>query len=110
MVDVPLAPRLFGRHVVSRADRLTGGRRGARSFEAELCDPEVEDLDQLSAVRTVAEEQVRGLQVPVDDAVAVSHLEAPAGLQHDVERALKWKTSLPVEEARAILALQKLHH
>ena len=76
-----LAPGLLGRRVAGgaehRARRLGPGRLGEGPGQAEVGDAQPAVL---------AEEEVGGLDVAVDEAPAVGVVEAPAGLEPDEQR------------------------
>ena len=107
---------LLGRHVAHRAhDRAglgvaaAGARRRARLLGRSRVDAlgqaEVEDLD----VAVVRHEDVLGLQVPVDDALAVRGGEALRDLERPVDRLLL-RHGRAVELAAQRLALEQLRH
>jgi len=72
-------------------------------------DPEVHDLDLL-ALGLLREEDVLGLEVPVDDAVLVRGAQARGGLGRDARDPPHWQ-ALPLlaEQVPEIVARQELH-
>ena len=101
--DLLRAPRLLGRHVAERAEdrpRLRGDHL------VEAGDAEVEELDLLHAAAD--EEEVRRLEIAVDDAARVHHAERlrhPAG-----ERDGLVHVEAPVREAPGqVLPFEPLH-
>jgi hypothetical protein len=114
-----LAARLLGRHVRHRAQRRARRgqvdpaagfvrRAGARSRLAgtvDLREPEVEDLHLPARVH----EDVRRLDVPVDDALRVCRLERVGHLGGHVHE-LRGVESPASDQVRQRLALEQLHH
>src|SRR5437870_5369109 len=82
---------LLGRHVVNGPENLTRQRkrRARRPPFEELCDPEIENLDQ-DAVRRRLEKHIAGLQIPVDYTERVRGVycrtDAPHQLDREVDR------------------------
>ena len=70
-----------------------------------LGDAEVGELDHA----LVAAQQVAGLDVAVDDAVAVGVVEPPAGLREDVDRLARVERAVLPEDLRARLPVDVLH-
>ena len=105
---------LLGRHVADRPHdrpglRVARARRGARLLAGgngldPLGQAEVEDLD----VAVSADEEVLGLQVPVDDALLVGRGKALCDLQRVVHGLLLGDRTC-VELPAQRLAFQKLH-
>jgi hypothetical protein len=112
VVEVGIPLRLLGRHVAGGAEQLAGaGDRGAGLVGVEqLGDPEVEHLDEVGAVAAPGEEQVRGLEVAVDDVAGVRRREAAAGLDDERDRAPDRQRARAREQGRQILAFEVLHH
>src|SRR5690606_11808276 len=81
LIEVDLRLELLGRHVPWRADHLPGAREALEI--AQLGDAEVEELDLLATARAVREEDVLGLQIPVEDARGVRGLEADGGARDE---------------------------
>ena len=69
LVFLLLAPRLLGRHVAQRADEPFAARGGAQRHRVGgEGDAEVDELGRAAAERRLGEEDVVGLDVPVDHA------------------------------------------
>ena len=87
-----LPAQLLGRHVAGRAElragqRQPGLRRPARRRQVPR-DAEVHDLD---AARLSLQQHVLGLEIAMDDAVAVRRVERFGDLGQGVEQPLAWK-------------------
>ena len=99
-----LAPRLLGREVGRRAEhrpdlrdaRLVGGAG----------DAEIGELDHLG----VGDEQIPGLDVAVDDPVAVGVVEAAARLGDDLHRLVHLEPTPVPQQLRARVPGHMLHH
>ena len=61
----------------------------------DLRDAEVDDLDVRTAVLATGEEQVRRLEVAMDDAVRVRLVERLADLQHAIDGVLDARAGRP---------------
>ncbi len=111
LVDVARRPELLGSHVARRAHDGRGLRHGLALIgrEGDLRDAEVEDLDGRRAVGPVREEQVRGLEIAVDDAVRVGLGEGLAGLQHVLDGLLSAERAALLDEVREVAAFEVLH-
>ena len=72
----------------------------------DLRDAEVEDLHAGRPVHPLREKQVRGLQVPVDDAEGVGLGDGLARLEDVVDRHRRLEGGARVEHRAEILALQ----
>jgi hypothetical protein len=98
-----LAARLLGREVARRAERcgrgFGQGGLGQHLGEAEVGDPEA---------ALVPEEEVRGLDVAVDEAGSVGVLESPGGFEADDERLREAQAVAPVEQHAEAAAAQVL--
>ena len=104
-------PRLghLGRHVVRRAEDLLGaGERG--QGPPHLGDPEVQHLDLRPPVVARAEEDVGGLEVPVQHALVVRRGQGRADLAHDRDQHRGGHPSVDGQPLGQILTLQQLHH
>ncbi|MFO0628605.1 MAG: hypothetical protein U0325_23730 [Polyangiales bacterium] len=99
-------------HVERRADAA----RGAVVLLVEQVrrDAEVEDLHPRRAVVGVGDEEVRGLEVAVHDALRVHLVERAGDLLQErgdgARRDARALVPLPLDELREVLALQELHH
>jgi hypothetical protein len=109
-VGLPRAPRLFGRHVARRAEGHARRREGKwRVFR--LRDPEIEELHVIAIAVVIDEEDVRWLQISMDDPLAVRRLEAARDPEGDVHRTFDGETRrAALEGGRQIDALEQLHH
>ena len=101
------ARRLLGRHVLGRAEDGAGApaRVGLR-LAVGLREAEIEHLH----AERVGEEQVRRLDVAVDEVRPVRDLERGERLVDDAERLAVVGALLAREEALERLALEQLHH
>jgi hypothetical protein len=109
VVDL-VAADLLGRHVVRGAhgDAGAGEAAGEADVLAEAGDAEVADLH-----RPVGEpHDIRGLQVPVDDALFMGVREGAGDLLGDVDHIGHGQRMLfvPLQQLAEIEALQQLHH
>ncbi len=108
------AARLLRRHVVDRAEGHAGHRqdvardprlgRGIRRFLAELRDTEVEQL----GLPSFRDEDVRRLDVSVNDALGVRGIERVGELAANVQDLLK-RQGMPMDAAAKRFALEQLH-
>ena len=98
------ALRLLGRDVGRRAHHLAGLREGHPLGGAG--DAEVGDLDPAVG----GDEEVRGLDVAVDDAGGVRHAEGLGRLGEQVAGRLGVEGGTGPQERRERLALDELHH
>jgi hypothetical protein len=81
------APGLLGRHVGGRPDPLAGARQPLALVVDEARQAEVQQLDDgPSTVRAAREEDVGGLQVAVDDALAVRERQRVADRFRDASQ------------------------
>src|SRR5262249_22753851 len=80
------------------------GRRGA------LDEPEIEDLHEVPVEAVAADVDVRGLDVPVDEAALVGLGERVTGLPEDVDGALRRERAEFAPQRLAVEALEELHH
>jgi len=103
-VDRPPA-HLLGRHVRGRPDEHAGG--GDLGGHGSARDAEVEQLDGVEPVAD--EEQVRGLQVAVDDAAGVRGCERVGDAARDRERLGDAEGPVIAEALRQVPAVQPLH-
>ena len=100
----PAATDLLGRHVVERADPLAGARRpGAR--ERLLGESEVRDVD----VIVLGQQQVRGLDVAVDEAAEMDRVERGTGLVGDPRRPLRLQGTDDAHQRPHVGALDVAH-
>ena len=75
-----------------------------------LRDAEVEDLEQARAVGALGDEEVRRLDVAVNDAERVRLGDALARLQHRDRRPPRHLRAVVAEDLVEVVALQVLHH
>ena len=82
---------------------------GQPELAGDLGDAEVEDLDQRGAVAAPHDEQVRRLEIAMDDTAGVRLGDRGAGLDHVADREPGRKRSA-LDERCEVVALQELHH
>jgi hypothetical protein len=75
----------------------------------ELRDPEIQHFDRGGAVRASNAEEVRRLQVPVDDPERVGIGDGLARLQHEIDRQPRRQGPVRLEQRREVRALEVLH-
>ena len=109
-VEVRVPDALLRRHVGRRAHDDAGLRLpgGLAAFAEELGDAAVEDLHAVRVVRVVGEEDVLGLEIPVDDAALVRRVERQGELPRHAPRLLEAHRSC-LEALRERVALEELH-
>jgi hypothetical protein len=102
---------LLWRHVLGRAEdgtrarhRLAGRRLGA------LRDTEVEDLRLQETVTTLDDEEVGGLEIPMDDAERVSFGDRLARLDHELDGLLDKQRAPGAQPVGEITPVEMLHH
>jgi hypothetical protein len=101
--EVALVPDLLRRHVVRRADEVAlGGEAGRVDLER---DPEVREARLSGRV----DEDVRGLDVAVDDPAPVRLVEGEGDLADDRERLGLGERAAPLEDAVDVDAVHELH-
>jgi hypothetical protein len=67
---------LFGRHVLWRAENLSGAGRAGPFFH-HLHDSEIEDFDLRRAIAPQGQEQIFGFEIPVHESQAVGLVKSP---------------------------------
>ena len=97
------AEDLLRAHVLRRADHQAGGRRAA--FARGSGDPEVRDPNRPVRI----EEDVGGLDVPVDDPVIVGHLKGGRGLAADPEHPAEREPPVPGDLRLQVGPVDELH-
>ena len=103
---VAFAHRLFGRHVRRRSKCSTGARHLAGSGLAQLSDTEVQKLHDAG----VRDENVRRLQVAVDDVHLVERSERIEHGLDDPHRFDGWNAAaVPLPQVMKRLSFEKLH-
>ena len=101
----PLAHRLLGAHVVRRAERHAGlGHAGAAGARRGQRDPEVRHQR-----RALVQQDVLGLDVAVDHAVAVGVVERGGDFGGDADRVVDRKLLLARQPVAQDLALDERH-
>ncbi len=116
LIEITVPARLLRRHVERRAEHAPRAREPRRlggvhrRIGFDLGDAEVEQLDDALAVAGLREEEVRRLDVAVDDALVVRALQADAGLRRDAEREVGRERAEALDQLMEILALEVLHH
>ena len=83
---VGLAEDLLGGHVLRRSEDRALLRRLTDFAVSPLRDPEIHDLDEVGSVRSPRDEEVRRLEVTVDDRVCMRLGHPLADLEHVVQR------------------------
>ena len=110
MIDL-LAHGLFWCHVFSRAHDVA--QRRVRRAAEELRDSEIGELDggRVVGIATgsVGDEQVRGLEIAMHDAVVVGHLERPCDLSGDRKRLPPREPAASSQDLLEALAPDQLH-
>jgi hypothetical protein len=109
-----LAPCLLRCHERRRAEHharprlhCRGGGRIARRVGVErLGEPEVEDLELAAACH----EEIRRLEVAMDDVLLVGGGESVRGLQRPFERERRREGAVPLDLLAERLAFEELHH
>ncbi len=115
LIDGLLAAGLLGRHVERRADDGAGlGERPLPLLRPHLAghdlgDAEVQHLEQPLPAVALRQEEVRRLDVAVEDALRVGLLQAQARLHADAQGEPLGEGAEPREEALHVLADQELH-
>ena len=101
---------LLGRHVLGRADDLARTRDlGLRRARRVLRETEVDDLRRLTGLRIVGEDDVRGLEIAVDDPPGVRRIEPPAQPYGDSHGALDLELLLVLDHLLQRRAAHVLH-
>ncbi len=102
-----VSTQLLGSHVEQSADRLRHRGRIGDSFR----ETEVQNLDGEGDVRAVApgEEDVRGLQITVNDAHAVGRTERVTDLPENIKHFRRTERSALPQVCPEVLALKVLH-
>ena len=104
-----LSPGLLRRHVHGRAnDRLVLGHHALAA--ANLGDAEVQDLDLDAEVGGVDQQDVLGLQIPVNDAPLVDHLQGAPHLLYELDHLVRRQLLHAIQPRLQVLPLQVLHH
>jgi hypothetical protein len=105
-----LAANLLRRHVLRRTHKQPRLREGLLGvFVGALEQAEVKQLDEVRVVVVAHEVDVGGLEVAVDDPVAVGLAQGPGGLQEDVQGAGGLEGPFGAQEPVEGAALQVLH-
>src|SRR5690606_17470602 len=107
---VPL--RLLRGHVIGGPHhRSRASHRELTVDVAELRDPEIQDLDEVPLPGAVRDqEDVVGLQVPMDDARLVGGAQALQQLEHDPHDVVPLQAPPRLDAFAQGLALEELHH
>lgn len=101
---------LLGAHITrGPKDRARLGERELAVGVEELGDAEVEDLDEVRLARALAEEDVLGLEIAVDDAATVGFFEASTHLDRDADREAWGDATVDREAVAKGAALEQLH-
>ena len=96
---------LLGRHVRRRADhRLRAGELA--ELGRRLRDAEVENLEQVRAVGAARDEEVRRLDVAMDDAHRVRLGHALARLQDQIDDGLRHLRAVMAKDLVEVVALE----
>src|SRR5262249_22560082 len=80
--------RLLGRHVEERAEELAGRGQGLPHAVQELRNAKVEHLDPRMVLVEAMEEQVRGLEIAMNDSLLVRLREDLTNLPEEIDRVL----------------------
>ena len=97
--------QLLGRHVQHRPDLLTGLRQLRLRLAHEFCHAEVEDFDRSRA----GDQDVRGLDVPMNDSSAVRNFQPERDLPQNSGRFINREASF-FQALLERLALVQGHH
>jgi hypothetical protein len=106
---VAAALDLLRRHIADGPERLAG-RRQLRPAAEELGDPEVEHLDEVTAVAAPDAEAILRLHVAVDHARGMGSGQRVADLQRDPSRARPRQRPFAAQQSPQVLAGQQFHH
>ena len=104
---------LLGRHEQRRAgDRAFLGEAGVGGADVgeRLGEAEVEQLGHVEHAAAVGDEDVRRLDVAVDEAVRVGFGQRVADLPHEVQQASRRERAVALDELAEVVAGQELHH
>ena len=112
LVDLRRAHALLRAHVIRRAHDLTGHRRARAPLRLPPGSAEVEELDEdLTAFGLrIAEEDVLGLDVAMDDRGLVGLRERLSDLADDRDDVDRGHAHVLDEMSAEVLALEQLHH
>ena len=107
-----LAERDFGRHELRRSDGLIGKREvRVVSRRTAVCDEtKIEHFDEIEAIAAAAHVDVRGLHVPMDQALGMRLVERLAHLGEQVDDAGRLERTEATHEPVTVQAVQQLHH
>ena len=105
------ALHLLGRHVARRAEHRAGvGQRRQAMTAGHARDPEVEHLHARRAVDGLAEEEVRGLQITMNDPERVRLGERLTCLHDTLDCELHGQRPTTREHRRQVAPVEALHH
>lgn len=107
-------PGLLGGHVQRSTQARVGLGELLRLLArllGDLADTEVEELDEIRLAIPLDHEGVGGLEIAVDDALAVGDMEAPQDLEHEVDRPGDGepRRGLALDKLGEIAPLEHLH-
>ena len=104
------AEHLLGRHPAGRSESHLGRREALlRRFAHRTREAEVEHLDEVDVATEAAQEQVRGLQVAMDEPVRVRLAERVAHLGEPMHDATRLDGAEAIHEMLGVQAVQQLH-
>jgi hypothetical protein len=108
-VEVRLGARLLRAHVRGRADEAD--RRRPRRVLQVLARAEIEHLQDLGLpVRALVQEDVRGLEITVDDALGVRRAERRRDGETELDDLRRRERPVALQAVGEVLAGEQLHH
>ncbi len=108
VIDVGLAARLLGRHVVRCAEERAGARERTARF-GESRDAEVDDFRLHAPVLVARQENILRLHVAMNDSAAVRHREPVDDRQDELDGLDRSHLRLPRHQVGKRLAGEELH-
>src|SRR5664280_461937 len=94
---------LLGRHILHGSDHHAGLGHAVTLHRSR--QTEVHDYDAAGGVA----HDIAGLEIAMDDALAMGGLQAGADLQHDADRFVRWHSALARKNRAQVLTFDELH-